>query len=335
MLSTKKQRFEMGNFSDLFCCSDTSVSTGKSLYIKDQMAYSRNGASILSRYRASYASVSAITVSESFSSIIDHDEDDDAMMLEQARKEVTVISPVMLKYNRSSSLKIRNDELDNDDSLPCKNSKSNSTPSSLKIPDDDMDIKEPLHHNNKTPKITESITTMSRERLVSGPNCGTFENASTDNQIMELNHTYVRFRMDENIARILMTRMNCSVPPFHTRNSDSYGSRIADMCSEPLASNFQVRGPTYLQDGEKIPSNEAIFALLGCDSIVRRKNDNNELKVNLSSRPDSFVGRFQTICHEIGFQAPFLYVSICKITIVIISLFTQSSSCVSWIAGWS
>jgi hypothetical protein len=288
----------MGNFSDYVCCTDTSLTTGKSVYVDERMAYSRNGSSFLSSYRASFASVSAITASQSFSSIVDNDEDDDALILEQARKDVIVISPVMLKYSRSSSMRIHSDDMDTEEPISPRKSVINMTPKS---------------------KETPSATT--KQRHVSGPRCGTLETDSQENHSVELNKTYIQFRMDEDIARVLMSKVTCSVPPFHTTRLNYHTHPIADVCSEPLASNFHVRGPTYLQDGEKIPSQHAIFALLGCDSILRPKNGNNEPKMNISSRPDSFVGRFQKACHELGFQAPFMYVSICEYRLDIISLY--------------
>lgn len=263
------------------------------MHIKD----STHGVSFFETYRSNFASISAITASQSFSSIIDNDDDDDAMILEQARKDVLVISPVMMKYSRSSSLNIQGDEVDVEE----------NTPRSKNIV-------------NLAPMKQENTTATMKRKHISHRRCGIFDNAPHDHGSVEFNKTYIHLRIDEDIAKFLMSKLTCSVPLFHTRRPNHSTSPIADLCSEPLASNFYVRGPTYLQDGEKIPSQEAIFAVIGTDSIMRPKDRIHELKMNLSAKPDSFVRRFQKACYDFGFQAPFMYAYALRLLFIFISL---------------
>ena len=79
--------------------------------------------------------------------------------------------------------------------------------------------------------------------------------------------------------------------------------------SEPIASNFQVRGVTYQKDGMKVPSKEAIFALLGADNLTRTKGQDHECHTSLT--PDSYLNKLRVACKKKGIQTPFVYVKSC------------------------
>jgi len=86
-------------------------------------------------------------------------------------------------------------------------------------------------------------------------------------------------------------------------------SKISSVCSEPLGSDFQVRGETYTNDHIKIESDVPMFALLGVDHL---RNGNEQKKGNLMlnscSRPLSYYERLKKKCHDVGIVAPFLLV---------------------------
>mmetsp|Transcript_29608 Transcript_29608/g.45814 ORF Transcript_29608/g.45814 Transcript_29608/m.45814 type:complete len:784 (+) Transcript_29608:17-2368(+) len=76
--------------------------------------------------------------------------------------------------------------------------------------------------------------------------------------------------------------------------------------SEPHASTMKVRGPTYAQDGVKIPSEESMFAVLGVDNFVREKSGGEE---DCRSGTSSFRERWKSVCEDVGVESvPFLLV---------------------------
>lgn len=70
---------------------------------------------------------------------------------------------------------------------------------------------------------------------------------------------------------------------------------------------FQVRGPSYLADGIKIPSDETMFALLGADSVLKaKKQDYRECDV--SKAKYSYLNNLRAASTKVGMKAPFLIV---------------------------
>jgi hypothetical protein len=183
-------------------------------YVSSRLSPIRKGASILSIYRESYASISTvITATESFSSLIDYE--DDARVLEQARKDVTSISPVMLKYSRSSSLRIY----------------------------DGSSVHDTVEFNNNSPRYMTFMRKLRRH--VSGPRGGTFENASQDHSSLELDKTYIRFRMHEDIARMVMDKVHCNVPAFHSKEINFHSKEISDTWYDELNEHSVSLSPTH------------------------------------------------------------------------------------------
>jgi len=67
---------------------------------------------------------------------------------------------------------------------------------------------------------------------------------------------------------------------------------------------MKVRGPTYAQDGVKIPSEESMFAVLGVDNFVREKSGGEE---DCRSGTSSFRERWKSVCEDVGVESvPFL-----------------------------
>ena len=69
-----------------------------------------------------------------------------------------------------------------------------------------------------------------------------------------------------------------------------------------------MRGPTYLVDGKKCPSDESIFALLGVDSVVKQKGDKKYRDCDISKASDSYFNRIRSASKAVGLKAPFLIV---------------------------
>lgn len=53
-----------------------------------------------------------------------------------------------------------------------------------------------------------------------------------------------------------------------------------NVCSEPIASIYKVRGPTYFQNGIKVPSQESLFALVQVESYVVNPTKQHPSKIN-------------------------------------------------------
>ena len=60
----------------------------------------------------------------------------------------------------------------------------------------------------------------------------------------------------------------------------------------------------YSQDGLKVPSEEAIFALLGADGLTRGKGDSHDCHTGLSK--DSFLNKLRVSCKTKVMDTPFL-----------------------------
>jgi len=147
------------------------------------------------------------------------------------------------------------------------------------------------------------------KRYIYGPRCGSFENVMVDGETDlygdEVTNTYSTYRMDPEVARKVMGRMAFSLPMYHAVPSSLSTRGVKNVCSEPVATDFLVRGPTYMEDSEKVVSREAVFSILGANNILNRKVE----EVSHSFRgPDDFVKRFRQTCKQEGVQTPFILI---------------------------
>mmetsp|Transcript_2271 Transcript_2271/g.4202 ORF Transcript_2271/g.4202 Transcript_2271/m.4202 type:complete len:640 (-) Transcript_2271:68-1987(-) len=171
---------------------------------------------------------------------------------------------------------------------------------------------------------------------IQGPAIGTFQNISTEANAFhpEVANTYVSFRCDKKSVALVISRLTCSVPLYHHKfgmerdgneinvsissshsgTADNEGtkldvsSKIINVCSEPVSKIFEVRGPTYPLNGKKIPSDESIFALLGADNIIKKKNDPNYMDRDVCKSPESYFVRLRAASERLGLITPFLLV---------------------------
>jgi hypothetical protein len=90
----------------------------------------------------------------------------------------------------------------------------------------------------------------------------------------DFSHVYANFRLSTPILAY-STSTNCedttamSTPntiPFFFQQQNI--NNTINVCSEPIASIYKVRGPTYFQNGIKAPSQESILALVRVESYV-------------------------------------------------------------------
>ncbi|CAB9504089.1 Protein of unknown function (DUF1336) [Seminavis robusta] len=87
-----------------------------------------------------------------------------------------------------------------------------------------------------------------------------------------------------------LTRQN-SAPSYATYGSllnDPHGLRV-DAWAEPPASNYNVRGITYMHDRNKVPSEEALFSLLTVDVV--HTADGRPIMEGLCNHPNERIQR--------------------------------------------
>jgi len=145
------------------------------------------------------------------------------------------------------------------------------------------------------------------KRFIYGPRCGSFENVMTDGAIygIEVNNTYATYRMDPEFARKVMSKMVFSLPMYHSVPSNNSTRGVKNVCSEPVATDFLIRGPSYMENSEKVVSREAVFSILGANNILNRKV---ETIGHVRTGPDDFVKKFRLACSQAGVQTPFLLI---------------------------
>lgn len=66
------------------------------------------------------------------------------------------------------------------------------------------------------------------------------------------------------------------------------------------------RSRSYLADGEKTPSDESIFALLGVDSVVKKNEGGDYRACDVSKSPNSYFLRLKAANKRLGLDTPFL-----------------------------
>lgn len=68
-----------------------------------------------------------------------------------------------------------------------------------------------------------------------------------------------------------------------------------NVCSEPIASIYKVRGPTYFQNGIKVPSQESLFALVQVESYVVNPTKQHPSKINdvMKSNSNNFLNQWK------------------------------------------
>jgi len=141
-----------------------------------------------------------------------------------------------------------------------------------------------------------------------GPPCGSYENISTGNHSpynsTEVNNTYSTYRMDPHFVQKIMSRLTFSLPLYHTLPPNPSTKILKHVCSEPIASDFRVRGPTYITDSEKIPSRETMFSILGANNVLRRKSEPH----GPSNGSEHFLTNFRAACQQASFNTPFILI---------------------------
>jgi len=150
--------------------------------------------------------------------------------------------------------------------------------------------------------ITPSIKAEVIIKYMYGPRSGTHENISTEEDVYgpEVVNTYCAYRLNLQFTK-MVNQMNFTLPLYH---SLSPTCSLKNACSEPIASGFHIRGPTYLEDAVKIPSRETLFSVLGANNVLRRKAE--------SSGPShgrlDFLNKLRSTCLESSVHVPFILV---------------------------
>lgn len=152
-------------------------------------------------------------------------------------------------------------------------------------------------------------TATTRKRSCCGPKLGSFTYAASESnaQHEEVLDTYINFRADE-LSTSIFKQVKCSVPLYHNGLEDKVQKEVKHSCSEPLASSFEVRGSAYLVDSKKESSDETMFALLGVDNIVKKKEDPSYKEDDVCRNPNSYFERLKSTTKEMDIDMPFIIV---------------------------
>lgn len=67
-----------------------------------------------------------------------------------------------------------------------------------------------------------------------------------------------------------------------------------------------LRGRNYLKNGQKVPSGETMFSLLGADNIMKKKPHDNYRARDVSKSPDSYFAKLTSASKVLGLKPPFL-----------------------------
>ncbi len=163
-----------------------------------------------------------------------------------------------------------------------------------------------------------------RVNWINGPALGTYLNVSTASNAVhpELAHTYSTFRADKPSIDMVLSRVKCSVPLYHQTDTNKHAQLLMSMsseseesaklpidvkhvCSEPVATTFDVRSQSYLADGQKQHSEESMFALLGTDSLLKNEVQGYRAS-DVSKISSSYFNRLKTATKRLGLDTPFL-----------------------------
>lgn len=80
-------------------------------------------------------------------------------------------------------------------------------------------------------------------------------------------------------------------------------NKTSSNCCEFTTFTSPYRGPSYMENSEKVVSREAVFSILGANNILNRKV---ETIGHVRTGPDDFVKKFRLACSQAGVQTPFL-----------------------------
>ena len=61
-----------------------------------------------------------------------------------------------------------------------------------------------------------------------------------------------------------------------------------------------------MKDGQKVPSGEAMFSLLGADNIMKKKSDSNYRAEDVFKSSNSYLAKLSSASKVLGLKAPFL-----------------------------
>lgn len=206
--------------------------------------------------------------------------------------------------------------------------------------------KQPQEVKRNTTNVTSNLSRRGKIECIAGPVNGTFlhitPKKNPDNP--EIADTYNRFRVFENSVDMVLSRFITSIPLYHWKGIQtfkfghihesassedlelgSFGSldlkspsmmtnatetsvpvSMANVCSEPSAKGFQVRGKTYPKDGKKCSSGEGMFALLGADSVMKCKKSDQYIAYDVSKAPGSYLSKLAAVSKSLGLKSPFL-----------------------------
>eukprot|EP00559_Dactyliosolen_fragilissimus_P003885 CAMPEP_0184874122 /NCGR_PEP_ID=MMETSP0580-20130426/42220_1 /TAXON_ID=1118495 /ORGANISM="Dactyliosolen fragilissimus" /LENGTH=528 /DNA_ID=CAMNT_0027377097 /DNA_START=33 /DNA_END=1616 /DNA_ORIENTATION=+ len=126
----------------------------------------------------------------------------------------------------------------------------------------------------------------------------------------EVKESYDHHRMNPSLNSQISKQVTCNIPLYHTSdNLETFKPKgnksfFRNVCSEPMASNYSVRGPCYMRDNLKVKSEEALFSLIGCDNLVYKKKTMKSHHVCSSN--DSYLNRLRGVCTKVGIKTPFL-----------------------------
>ena len=138
-------------------------------------------------------------------------------------------------------------------------------------------------HDNNSHGLTSS------KCLEQNPNC---------NEFATVYHSY---RVHSQFCKEILSKTYTTIPCFFEANNTK---RAIHVCSEPLASNYNVRSQNYIQNGSKEPSKDSLFAFLGMDSLL----NNNGVTEHASSDKFSFRNQMKQASRTNNVACPFLLV---------------------------
>jgi len=122
-----------------------------------------------------------------------------------------------------------------------------------------------------------------------------------NNNCDEFATVYPSYRVHPQFCKEILSNIYTTIPCFFEANNTT---RATHVCSEPLASNYNVRSQNYIQNGSKVPSKDSLFAFLGMDSLL----NNTGVTEHASSDKFSFRNQMKQASRTNNVACPFLLV---------------------------